>query len=298
MFNSNNVKKIQKRSSLESGQAIIEYVLVLVMTIGLVLLFSFAFVRPVKDFLNSYLGDYTKCLLQTGELPKLGDEDQSSEGQCSSYLNASRKNLQDAAKNNSNGNLGLNGGGKNGNGNGNGNGDGSAQGGDSADGSKDSNRGGKNKAANALRMRTTFGPSPTGVGENNAPNTIELGKISEGTNGKNSFFKGGSFGQNIIYIQRQSNFAVKWDQISEKDKKKLKKKEGKYQVLTKNEGVSSETKKKFIVNPPKAKEVVEVEKSSFSFSGLFKWFIIIIIILAIIIFVGSQIMQISNSWEK
>jgi ATP-dependent Zn protease len=149
-----------------------------------------------------------------------------------------------------------------------------------------------------MRIKTTFGPTPSGVAEGEGSNSIELGKLSEASNGKNNFFKGGSFGTNIIYIQRQSNYSISWDKVSEKDKKKLKKKEGQYQVLTKNEGPSSETKKKFIVNPPKPKETAVEEKSSLSFAGLFKWFIIIIIILAIIIFVGSQIMQISNSWEK
>ena len=54
-----------------SGQAIVEYILVLVVAIalmGMVLQFSKAF----QAFANNYFGSYLSCLLEMGELPSLG----------------------------------------------------------------------------------------------------------------------------------------------------------------------------------------------------------------------------------
>lgn len=56
----------------ESGQGIVEYILVLVVTIALVLGMVVQFNSAFQSWANNYFGDYLACLLETGELPSLG----------------------------------------------------------------------------------------------------------------------------------------------------------------------------------------------------------------------------------
>jgi hypothetical protein len=58
--------------SSNSGQAIIEYILVLVVTVGLVLGGLYQLNTAFKKWAEAYFGDYLACLLETGELPTIG----------------------------------------------------------------------------------------------------------------------------------------------------------------------------------------------------------------------------------
>lgn len=60
------------RLNSESGQAIIEYILVLVVTLGIILGVMYQFNNAFKKYVQSYFGEYVACLLETGELPALG----------------------------------------------------------------------------------------------------------------------------------------------------------------------------------------------------------------------------------
>lgn len=53
------------------GQAVVEYILMLVILISLVLGAKKAF-SNVNDFMSDYMGDYIACLMEYGELPSLG----------------------------------------------------------------------------------------------------------------------------------------------------------------------------------------------------------------------------------
>ncbi len=54
------------------GQALIEYVLMLVIIVSLVLMLMTQIFKPFGDFIQSYMGSYVGCLLEYGELPSLG----------------------------------------------------------------------------------------------------------------------------------------------------------------------------------------------------------------------------------
>lgn len=60
-----------------SGQAAVEYVLLIVVVVSLVLGLKNIF-SSFNDFMNAYIGDYVVCLMEYGELPSLGvgDSDQ------------------------------------------------------------------------------------------------------------------------------------------------------------------------------------------------------------------------------
>ncbi|MCC6138409.1 MAG: hypothetical protein IT287_07230 [Bdellovibrionaceae bacterium] len=71
------------RLNNQSGQAVVEYILVLVVTIGILLGVMYQFNEAFKKYVQSYFGEYVACLLETGELPALGGGDGTSAEMCS-----------------------------------------------------------------------------------------------------------------------------------------------------------------------------------------------------------------------
>ncbi len=63
--------RISSRKSSQSGQAVLEYILILVISVGLVLGIMYQFNTAFKKYVQSYFGNYIACLLETGELPSL-----------------------------------------------------------------------------------------------------------------------------------------------------------------------------------------------------------------------------------
>lgn len=53
----------------QSGQAVFEYVLMLIVTLSLIVGLSVHFIRPLGEYLEQNVGGYIQCLLETGELP-------------------------------------------------------------------------------------------------------------------------------------------------------------------------------------------------------------------------------------
>ncbi len=65
-----------KALNSSSGQATTEYILVLVVTVGIILGTVTQLNRSFASFIDSYFGDYVGCLLEAGELPALGLDEQ------------------------------------------------------------------------------------------------------------------------------------------------------------------------------------------------------------------------------
>ena len=63
----------------ESGQAVIEYVLILTVAVGVILGGLYQLNDAFKQWADSYFGDYLACLLETGEMPALGGGSQMGE---------------------------------------------------------------------------------------------------------------------------------------------------------------------------------------------------------------------------
>ena len=57
---------------LQSGQAVIEYLLILLIIVGIVIGLMTQFHGAFRDYVDNYFGEYLACLLETGELPSLG----------------------------------------------------------------------------------------------------------------------------------------------------------------------------------------------------------------------------------
>ncbi|AZZ38169.1 hypothetical protein CIK05_15630 [Bdellovibrio sp. qaytius] len=55
----------------KSGQAVVEYILIVAIAVGMIVIMKGAF-SGMNNFINNYLGLYTECLMAHGELPALG----------------------------------------------------------------------------------------------------------------------------------------------------------------------------------------------------------------------------------
>jgi len=67
----------------ESGQAVLEYILILVVVVGIILGVMYQLDTAFKKYVQSYFGDYIACLLETGEMPSLGAGDGANQEICS-----------------------------------------------------------------------------------------------------------------------------------------------------------------------------------------------------------------------
>lgn len=59
-------------SKRNAGQAVLEYLLILFVTVALVLGLILQFNESFRTWANNYFGDYLACILETGELPSFG----------------------------------------------------------------------------------------------------------------------------------------------------------------------------------------------------------------------------------
>ena len=69
----------------QSGQGIVEYLLVLVVTVSILLGAIYQFNSAFKSWAQSYFGDYLTCLFETGELPII-DGTPGDSGECNSLF--------------------------------------------------------------------------------------------------------------------------------------------------------------------------------------------------------------------
>lgn len=70
-----------KKLKDESGQAVVEYVLILIVVVGIILGGLYQLNTAFRSWSEKYFGDYLSCLLETGELPSLGGAG-ISQGEC------------------------------------------------------------------------------------------------------------------------------------------------------------------------------------------------------------------------
>jgi len=80
------VEKRYHSLNSQSGQAIVEYILILVAVVGIILGTVYQFNDSFRNWAQSYFGDYIACLLETGELPSI-DGSPGDVGTCGQLLN-------------------------------------------------------------------------------------------------------------------------------------------------------------------------------------------------------------------
>ncbi|MEK6627017.1 MAG: hypothetical protein AABY53_00185 [Bdellovibrionota bacterium] len=279
--------------------------LLLVITVGLIMGASRMF-KGLNSFIDSYIGGYTICLMEYGELPTLGVEEAAQKTHlgatgCDSKFDSFTfsSGRPPTAGSGSSGGRGSGSGasGSNKNSSSSANKDSSGDGSDDKDGSGIRRGGGrastyaKGQVNRSSDLGTADGPSSA---SNKKIKVIE----EDGAEEKRS--RRGSSSNTPTFAK--SN--IKYKAITGALAEEIKKRSPRIQRVPAKTvvAVASETgsqvgpfKKTFTPPEPKKVEVREEDGSAFSFGNILRWLIIGGMIIALIVFFGGQIMNYSNS---
>lgn len=282
-----------KIQNSESGQAVVEYILLLAISVALIIGLMKQLYQPFGNWMQDYMGQYLECLLDVGELPSLGGGSDS--GECNSKFSsfsvtAGRPPLEPNPKDK----------GKNGN-----------------------NLQGRNKTdANDSSSRNSFDQS--GEQNNVAARARRSGRdpsfsvgTPTGSDSKNLGDNSGDNLQNTTKLPESSYLKLRKNEASTKLNQELEnrgslsqsffvkaknKKEVEAPVLGKTnldeDGGAANKTKKLIIKAPERKIAADEKQESWNFSDYIKYAIIILILVALGLFLFGQMASISKSMEK
>ncbi len=302
----------------QSGQAVVEYVLLLVITVGLIMAASKVF-KNLNDFMNRYIGDYTICLMEHGELPNLGvaaagQKKHADSGACDQKFEgftfgsgrppggAGRSGRSGSSRSGSSSKSDADGSSKS---------DADRRKSDAA--KKDSDRDGTNKG---FRKKSAAGRGSSpytsgqisrdeGFGTADGPSSDvgnEKVKIIEEEKEKSKNAKNANRRSSRNLGYQKLKYRVITGELAETiEKNSGKKPRGSARTVSALIGDSANQigpyKKIFIPPDSKPVEVIQDDGSDFAFGNILRWLMIGAMILAVIVFFGGQIMNYSNSKE-
>ena len=274
------------------GQAMVEYMLMLIVVVILIVGLTLAVFKPLSDFLGKLNNIYISCLLETGELPKVEADGAAS---CDDKIPKFQVgNLDGSPVNPNNPGSSQNNENKKGESS---SADGSS--GDEASGAgSGAGAGGNNPAGggrkssmirNGMRIRGNARGESGGDKVTNLPiDNFDAGDGFMQTNGAGRYGTKG----------RQKSKRIDLSGLTEYERKKIEREQQKSRtVAVDSESFTQKKNKKLIVKPPEEKKSEDDMKVETDFSYYFKIFFFIVIILFIIILMGSQAMQMTNSSE-
>ena len=285
----------------EAGQGTIEYILVIVVVIAIVAGGLYQLNQAFASFANNLFGEYLSCLLETGELPALGNPDDSASSTCAQFFAAfdeseAQGDLESRIGTDGGGSGGSNGGGSNGSSSG-GASDRSAQSSMNdrngrsgrsgtvvaSSGSRGGGRFGRNRGWNQGQTRN----SSLG-GKSSSDEEIGTGNTGVSSYGFGNERSGAPKRQKAKFLD--SSFNMGRNEQEEREAP----------IKTKSKTVSSHQKKKdevFMIERKVASKGKIREDDGFSFGDMIRYFIIAAIIIAIVVFFGGQIAQMSNEMD-
>jgi hypothetical protein len=264
----------------QSGQAVVEYMLVLIVTIGICGGALWQFDDAFRAFASSYFGSYLACLLETGELPSMGasSTSSSSDGTCNDSFQAF--NISNGRP--LNGYSGINSGGANG-----------------------AAAAGKNSGNSAARATTSnrgsgagdpsFGRFDRGRPEVAVEKKSGAGAQDEKNQGDLGFMGGGSKRPALVSTSEKRTALDYSSLISSEEEKK---EEGRVPTKVSSQKNDSLRAKKAIVQETRKPASKEDEDKEWTVGGFMRWIIIIAIIVALVVFIGGQALQISKGGEE
>jgi hypothetical protein len=306
-----------------SGQAAVEYILLLVIIVSLVIGATKAFGK-MNDFMNRYIGEYVVCLMEYGELPNLGIADANLKKHLGSGGGSGRKCDQEfsgftfesgrppvgsggnaAGSGSTSSGKNNNSGGKNSSGNANKDGSGKGSGKDGSDSASNSDgsdrdRGSGRKAAPYAKGQVIRSSTNT-YGTGDAGESDQKIKVIDDEEGGRGRKKDSS---NYSRTSRIGNGSDRYraitgtmaEEIEKRQPKKAEPIRRSVRALAGDDGNRFTPYKKVL--PPrefKEKQMKEDDNSSFGFGYIIRWLMIAGMVLAIIVFFGGQIMNYSNS---
>jgi len=290
--------------SSQSGQALVEYVLLLVVSISIIIGLKNAF-QSAGEFVRGYVGAYTQCLMEYGELPSLGLDEPDitrhksdavgcnhkfkgftlAEGrppiggtggatQSKSAANSNEKQSQKSSSDN-------------------------RQSRNAADGGNSSSSGGGSSRSNSPYSSGEIRRNGSGIVADGAKAVSKVKEIEEQVEDGPQRRTPGTETR-TVYRVREKYRALTGkmaEDFEKKQNKTAKREPGRLSVVkASDEGYRPGPRTGFI-NPPERKvAAVEEEKDSgWGLGNLVKWIMIIGIIIALVVFFGGQIMNYSNS---
>lgn len=274
------ISPFRSRSARQSGQAIIEYVLILIITVSLVLALMNQVFKPFGTFIENYMGKYVGCLLEYGELPSLGSQDESpvdEDSECEKRFEAASVGA---------GRPPRQGGGNTNNPNRENNRERS---------SSERGGGGGTYAGSASRSRGIGQRGPQS-GVESAParpagKTVEIA-LSSGPGG--AYFNASEGGSSTTIRVAENRRYVAVTGLSDEEKKRLEREvEGQDKLLVTGEGIAQKPKK-LAIKRPEAPMKIEPDEP-FTLGDFMRILFIAAIIIALVIFVGGQVLQMSKS---
>jgi hypothetical protein len=277
-------------SKSQSGQAVIEYLLTLIVTVSIILGILFQFSSAFQAFAGTYFGEYVKCLIKEGELPNLQvkTEDKiptTCEGAFEAFtLSNGRPPKEGSSKNNS--------------------------------GGANSSKNKKDRFKDGNPGQASSGRRSGGRSSRRLNSGLDSGGIGGGSSGR----KGGSFKKKDKIVVKGGggssgfrglpNNSVEGSTSSSRGKKKVvgrlkgvnkkqNKKTGNVKVNTKlnKESDKKQKKKKFRMTASAPKKDIKIEEAKWDFGDYIRYLIIAGIVVFLIFILGTQIMNAKNAQD-
>jgi len=305
-----------------SGQAVVEYILIVSIAVGLIVIMKGAF-TGMNTFINNYLGLYTECLMAHGELPALGVSDAASFSDGSGlkeHLNSGYKcesgfkpftiaaGRPPVGGSTANNQSSQNGGGKSGakadNNSANATG-GSSSSKASKDGAdKDKDAVGRNGSGSSPydegKIKRSGRSSADGYASMGSNRTRLIEDDSEGDEAGGRGRKRKPRESRIIYRDSQRTrklLGQDAEQLVNQTSRSTNKRKVTSRAIAIVDGGGLSGPRSGLVKPPPERVIAveEVKDSGWGFGKMLKWLFIIGILVALVIFFGGQLMNYSNS---
>ncbi len=260
----------------------VEYVLMLVVSVAMVTALAYQVFKPMRDFLKDYMGSYIACLLETGELPSLGNahteellQDEGCNAKFKAATLAGGRPPNEATAGGSQA-------GKN-----------SKSSDSESETTPSSGSGGSSSQASGRNLLTRPGKKGAGDGPPAANGKItEIpieGTASKFYNRKTDTGYGNDFSSKKTALPDVS--------FSEDEKKKQERKASAKTSVSLSEG-SVAAPKKISIKPPERKVATDDKDEDFTFGNFLKILLIAAIVIALVMVLGSQALKIIKSQEK
>lgn len=289
------LKPLSHLNQRQAGQAVVEYILVMLIIIAVIAGVIYQFNDSFRIYAKNYFGDYLACLLETGELPSLGAAD-GSQGVCGALFQkfdpASGKPLTLAGGPGGSSGTGSSGG--------------SSQSSQSSRGTSDttdssktraSSSGGAASGSSGSGRRSSGGSGGgggiggdgdwgqgeksrqlyTGSQESSIPSAALTGR-GQGSGGRSQFLDGD------FYVDRRP---------APPDAS-----ENKIAVKRKGEGSTKSLDRMKVVRKPASADAVIGDDEPWSFGTYLRFLIIAAIVVALVLLIGGQAMQITRGMDS
>jgi hypothetical protein len=270
-----NEMLFRDKQNSQSGQALVEYILLLVIATAIIVGLAQQIHRPFGTWMRNYMGEYLECLLDIGELPTIGGS--SASGECNSRFKKGTlaNGRPPLAPQEGPGSSGAN---KN-------------------KGSNETSGGGQStSAASNSGGRQTMGISPRSGAD--SPKSAQGDKQMMEKLPESQFFKNRGTGSYNVSSSRSSKITLDTWSASYNRKKKGSNEEKVIPIEESQVNGPQREAKKLFIKPTERKVANDETDVEWSFAQYIKFALIIFIIIAIVLFLGGQIAQISKSMEK